>query len=479
MRLKLKHFAAAVALIGIGSSVAWAAGMFSTLPIVGNGSFCASTVTGFPTTAGGLSTGGGITGQGAATGTSALCAQTVSAGPSALTGNELIPADTTLTGGAPPQTVTIPSGMLSSYGTNVLVGPDFGQALWQRGTTPISASTPTSSTYGPDGWYLIEGNGSGATSAYSSMTVSKQTGTTDVFPGTVASARIQRVASQTGTANYQFGQLVPDDSSYRFFGNTAIFSCYMLAGANFSPTASNVSMIIAYHSAADATTEAANAQGTNSGTFGTSTGTTQNITNYTEAVVGTGPISTTWTRYSVSAPIPTVISGTTTAVAGIGAKLQWVPTGTAGANDWLEAANCQLEARAGLSTGPSLFNRRSLAEEYALETTRYWEILENGNSATPIYATGQGTTTNGFNVMFPLPSLMRLTPVVSPITIGGFKINQAGTLSTIASLNTTGVAQTPHTSALSGQSNGLTAGQGTTFVGSGAGTGVLGFSAEP
>jgi len=474
MRLKLKHLAAAIALIGIGSTVAWAAGMWSTLPIVGSGSFCASTVTGFPTTAGGLSTGGGITGQGAATGTSALCAQTVPAGPPALTGNELIPADTTLAGGAPPQTVTIPSGMLSSFGTNVLVGADFGQALWQRGTTPLNAAVVpggNNALYGPDGWYVY-----GAAGA-STVTVSKQTGATDVFQGTLASARIQRVASQTSLTQLQFGQLVPDDTANRFPGSTAIFSCYMLAGANFSPTASNVSMVIAYHSAADAAA-GASGQGTNSGTFASSAGTTQNITNYTEAVVGTGPISTTWTRYSVSAQIPAVIPGTTTAVAGIGVKLQWTPVGTAGANDWVEVANCQLEARAGMSTGPSNFNRRNLSDEYLLETTRYWQISENGAAGTPVYASGQAEATNTWGATFVFPALMRITPVVSPLTAGGFKVNAAGTLQAVTNLTVTGFQQTQHTGAVGGTAT-ITAGQGTTFVGSGAGTGVIGFSAEP
>jgi hypothetical protein len=446
----------AAGLLAAAVTVAFAAGNWPDYPQVGQPSFCGSNVTGVN----------------AAGNTSTVCAQTIPAGPPALTGNELIPADTTL---QTPATVTVPLGMLSTFGSNVLVGADFGQALWQRGTTPISAATPTSSTYGPDGWYVILGNGAAAPNA--TVTVSKQTGATDVFPGALASARIQRVASQTLVNNIQFGQLVPNDSSPRFTGNTAIFSCYMLAGANFSPAGNNVSMIIAYHSAADASA-GANGQGTNTGTFGTSTGTTQNITNYTEAVVTPTPITTTWTRYSVAAAIPATIPNTSTQVTGIGVKLQWTPVGTAGANDWLEVANCQLESRAGTSVGPSNFNRRNLSDEYLLETARYWQISENGSAGTPIYASGQAGATNTFNVVFNFPSLLRITPVVSPITAGGFKVNAAGTLQTVSNLSVTGLQQTPRTGALGG-SAAITAGQGTTFVGTGTGLGVLGFSAEP
>ncbi len=104
--MKLSRYLAAGAAILFATAIAWGAGMWSTLPIVGQGSFCASTVTG----AGGL---GGITGQGQAT-TGSICAQTVPAGPTALTGSELVPADTELAGGAPPQTVTIPVPLLAS-----------------------------------------------------------------------------------------------------------------------------------------------------------------------------------------------------------------------------------------------------------------------------------------------------------------------------------------------------------------------------
>jgi hypothetical protein len=445
----------AAGLLAAAVTVAFAAGNWPDYPQVGQPSFCTSNVTGV-NAAGNIST---------------VCAQTVPAGPPALTGNELVPADTGL---QTPATVTVPLGMLSTFGSNVLVGADFGQALWQRGTTPISAAVlpgGNNALYGPDGWYVY-----GAAGA-STVTVTKQTGATDVFPGTLASARIQRVANQTSLTQLQFGQLVPNDSSPRFTGNNAIFSCYLLAGATFSPTNGNVSMVIAYHSAADAAA-GASGQGTNSGTFASSAGATQNITNYIEAVNTAVPVTTTWTRFSVAAAIPAVIPTTTTQVTGVGVKLQWTPVGTAGATDYLEVANCQLESRAGTSVGPTNFNRRNLSDEYLLETARYWQISENGSAGTPIYASGQAGATNTFNVVFNFPSLLRITPVVSPITAGGFKVNAAGTLQTVSQLSTTGLQQTARTGALGGVAT-ITAGQGTTFVGSGAGTGVLGFSAEP
>lgn len=82
---RLKGVAVGCAALVIASTALYAAGNWSTLPIVGYSSYCASTVTG----TGGL---GGITGQGQGS-LGSICAQTVPAGPASLTGNEVVPAD--------------------------------------------------------------------------------------------------------------------------------------------------------------------------------------------------------------------------------------------------------------------------------------------------------------------------------------------------------------------------------------------------
>src|ERR1700744_6274598 len=97
--------------VAIASTAAYAAGNYSTYPIVGGQTFCVSTV-GCNGQAGNTGQGGGVAGT-----NGAYCAQTVPAGPPALTGSEVIPMDTGLAGGAPPQTVVIPSTLLANgYG---------------------------------------------------------------------------------------------------------------------------------------------------------------------------------------------------------------------------------------------------------------------------------------------------------------------------------------------------------------------------
>lgn len=89
--MKLVRFiAGAVALLGV-TTAAYADGMFAKLPIVSGAAYCA------------LFAGDGVT-----------CAGNVPAGPTVLTGNERIPADTRLSGGVSPQTVLISPATLNA-----------------------------------------------------------------------------------------------------------------------------------------------------------------------------------------------------------------------------------------------------------------------------------------------------------------------------------------------------------------------------
>lgn len=108
MLKRARSAAIAVSALILTSGILYAAGNYSTYPIVGGSAFCVSTV--------GVNGQAGNTGQGGgAAGTNgAYCAQTVPAGPPIVTGTELIPADTGLAGGAPPQTVVLSLASLNA-----------------------------------------------------------------------------------------------------------------------------------------------------------------------------------------------------------------------------------------------------------------------------------------------------------------------------------------------------------------------------
>lgn len=107
--MKLTRLAGLLAVaLTVGSGAANAAGNYSTYPIIGYPAFCDSIVTGSGgfTVPQGNTGGGGVTGQGQASST-AVCAQTIPAGPPTFSGLELLPLDTGLPGGASPQSATV------------------------------------------------------------------------------------------------------------------------------------------------------------------------------------------------------------------------------------------------------------------------------------------------------------------------------------------------------------------------------------
>ena len=130
--MKLTRYAsvglASAGLIGF-VSIAFAAGMFPDYPVVGGATYCAgssSSATGSTTS----STPGTITG----------CTNQVAAGPTIVTGNEQIPADTRLASGATPQTVLIGLASLNALPiTVVTTGITAGLAL--NGTVTAAATS--------------------------------------------------------------------------------------------------------------------------------------------------------------------------------------------------------------------------------------------------------------------------------------------------------------------------------------------------
>lgn len=166
---------AAVSLLAaaVASSVAYAAGLFPGFPIVGGASYCSS----YSGTGSGSITQGNFV-------NSSTCNVTVPAGPAALTGNELIPADTQLPSGQTPQTVLIDVTMLGAgptqystplTGTTTTVNTGTRQVIINPAGT-IAAHTLTL----PAATGLIEGQRLGfcTTQVVTALTVNAGSGTT-------------------------------------------------------------------------------------------------------------------------------------------------------------------------------------------------------------------------------------------------------------------------------------------------------------
>lgn len=440
MEKTMKRFrsiaAAGIAVIA-ASTLAMAAGSWFGLPVIGGSSYCSSTVTG----TGGL---GGITGQGQGS-TGSICGQTVPAGPTSLTGLELIPVDTQAANGAPPQTAYVPLPLVGSINTKVnrLIGGDLATNLWQRGTTPVSAATPSTTVIGADRWAVY--------SSGNTVTVTKQTAAADSIPasGLYASMRVSR-PSGTNTSAICTGQVLDRVAASELIGNNGIFSFYALAGAGFSAvtTNSNVTVTVAYYTAADSATPLTNTdafmKGTVTGYTAVVAGVSPGTTGAVASGVATIPISTTWTRYSVYAPIPTA-NAAGTAVTGAGVTICYTPgSGTGGSTEWFEVEGLQLQAMPStVSTvlpagviAPTGFEKRLAAAEEVLQQyyTQGGGLGAELNGA--FYQAGgcQASGNANFGITFPTPMRVAPTAATSTLTAGGYSIKTAAAVTAIGTI---------------------------------------------
>jgi hypothetical protein len=429
MTRKLARAGVAALAITLAGAVAWGAGIFSTLPIVGANSFCASYI-GSPT---GQT---GATGTGGGTGAGAVCGQTEPAGPTALTGEELIPADIPNTLGANPVTIAIPASVLGNA-TNRLIGGDFTTNLAQRsatakGVTALASTSPTAAIITADRWWMI------APAAGLTATIDS-TASTAVVPGFNNTKALRIARTSSGAAGIScVGQTLDAAASAPLIGNNAVFSFYEFNGSTQSATNGNITVNVDYTSATDgaATQATLGYAGLNGSLFalGDVGLLSAGPTNMTRAIAGVSPgttgtvsagvatiaASTTWTRYAVYAPIPVNVPGTTTAVTSVSVSVCWTPIATtAVATDYIEIEAAQLEAKPSTATAsmpagvisPTAFDRRAAATEQVLQQY-YWYFNYENQSLASAVATCENTSTSVTQCFVPWPVQMRLAPVV-------------------------------------------------------------------
>lgn len=425
--------------VAVAIPVSWAAGLWSTLPQIGQPSFCGAIVGSGPTQL-------GTTGQGAGTPTtgapSTICAQTIPAGPTDFTGNELVPMDTGATG--PTQTVTAPlaalaSGVQRGNYRNLLVGGDMGTNPWQRGNT-LSGINNTLA-YGADRWYAVSG-------ASQQGQVTKQTGATDIFATFGSSMRVARNSGTSNLAAICTGQVLTSANSTQMQGETVAFSFWALSGANFSAANSNINVTVGSGTGTDQTASTFNLGTWTGFASATLTPAQINASTVTAAAGIAQPITTTWTRYSFTGTIPA-------AATQVGVQVCFTPVGTAGAADWMELTGLQFERLKASSGIASPFERRTAQQELAL--AQAYTFTLNEPAASNINGNGICTQATGGQIAVNYPVPMRGTSSLSTNTVGTFRVvtasggtanvvsftavsasmsNLAGTLSTLTAAST-------------------------------------------
>ena len=254
-------------------------------------------------------------------------------------------------------------------GKNKIINGDFG--IWQRGT---SITYGGSIQYMADRWSYGSGN--------LGATISQQS---SGLTGLPYAMRIQRPSGYTNTAPMKMHQNLESKTSYIMAGQTVTLSFYARAGANFSPSSSQIAVYIY-----------------------SGTGTDENVdSSYTgQATVAssTPTLTTSWQRFTLTG---TVASNATE----LALRFQSTPTGTAGTNDYYDITGVQLE----IGAVATLFSTASgtLQGELAL-CQRYGFLQASGANQHLLTTEADGSGTPYAIVQFPV--LMRTSPTLKQNT---------------------------------------------------------------
>jgi hypothetical protein len=273
---------------------------------------------------------------------------------------------------------------LDAAGKNYLINGGFD--IWQRGTS----FTPSSTAYCADRWTYNNN---------SAMTISRQT---SGLTGFTYALRMQRNSGSTSTTQVIVAQSMESSQALSLAGKTATISFYVRCGATY-------------------------ASGTAYGYVYTGTGTDQNLlvgyTGATSPFAATFTPTTTWTRVTATG----TISSSATEVA---LQINFNPTGTAGATDFLEIAGVQLE----LGSTATTFSRAggTIQGELAACQRYYWR-----NTPGTAYGSHSGTaivnTSTSLNIVFNNPTSMRVAPTA--IEYGNLAVFDTSTVIALSTLS--------------------------------------------
>ena len=243
---------------------------------------------------------------------------------------------------------------------NLLINGNF--MIAQRGT-----SSTTMNDYFVDRWRTYGGP--------SGFTISRQDDLT--YPDGKYGIRMHRTNGNSQTNNHGVGQGVETKTSKIVAGKTVTLSFKARRGANFSASSNILTVTIN------------GGEGTDENPFG--------MTN-TNGTSLSATLSETAASYQLSFDVPSDKTQLTV-------MFSYTPSGTAGANDWFEVADCQLEV--GEKTP---FEILSEAEQLAL-CMRYYEgiIMGTGTAIMRTYT----STTNVTNVEYNYKVEKRASPTWS------------------------------------------------------------------
>jgi len=303
-----------------------------------------------------------------------------------------------------------------------------GMDVWQRGTS-ISVAASQSGVYTADRWQI-------STGANQACTISRQTVSDSTnLPNIQYSLRHQRNSGQTGTTQLPLVQSFETINSIPFAGKTVTLSFYARCGANFSPTSGAFTVYLV-----------------------TGTGTDQNrlTTVYTgdnTSITAVPNATTTWQRFVVSGTIPSTATE-------ISVYYIWAPTGTAGANDWIEITGVQIDVGTYTATTAPTFRRSQGTIQGELAACqRYYFRFDIQAINTFGFGFASSTTNGTFAIPFPVPLRTAATALEQSGTTTDYTVTNAAGNQAAASVPTFGSAS-KYNSTINCATSSLTSGEG-------------------
>lgn len=268
--------------------------------------------------------------------------------------------------------------------------------VWQRGTTFTNPAWP-STTYTADRWFVSRN--------YSTANCSASQQTTGVTGLGKYGLRIQRTAGDVNTTgNFYVVQHIENKNMLDLQGQTVTFSGWVKFGSNFSGSSLSVAL--------------ASGTGTDENYYSGYTGSTTVCSVSLSA-------NTSYVKFTITGTVPSNSNE-------LAVFFGYVPSGTAGANDWFEFTDIQVEQ--GSVATP--FERRPYGMELAL-CQRYYQLFSN------FYIEGYASSSTVRAVTIPVwfPVQMRTTPTRTVITAGTLT-NIRGNSTSYAGLGINGLTST-------------------------------------
>jgi hypothetical protein len=332
------------------------------------------------------------------------------------------------------------TGWSDNTGThNAIINGGFD--IWQRGT---SFSVGTNFIYAADRWMANRG------ALAAGMSVSRQAvNDATNLPNIRYAMRMQRDSGNTNTNLLGIATTLETADSIQFIGKTIAFSYYVRAGSNYS--GGNFTAYLAYGTGID--------QNVNYGFTG------QTVIITASAALTSG--SSGWQRVTGTATVPTNATQ-------IGLYAMYVPTGTAGANDYVDVTGFQLE----LGSVATPFKRNAPSIQGELAACQRYFVRFGGDYPYQFYgyATAQSSTTAV--AFMPLPVSMRIAPSAIGYSTVAWQQNGAGGVNAISSLTlgTTYLSRNVGVASMTGTS--MTSGQPIWLIANASTSSYVEFSAE-